>query len=183
MLYGLGGMTICFLLVTSMFCFQDAFYSNLTESVSNYDTELKLYVSSCRWLLLRVCCLLYSALVSLCHSLLVLVCSIAVFILIPIYLPCSCTGAIPWLMVSELFQQETRPFAVSVATVVNWLSNFAVGEAFPYMLVNLSSSFSFYALTWGFYYFTELSQSICYHHICCIVWPLMVLWVSVSSRD
>ena len=49
----------------------------------------------------------------------------------------SCTGAIPWLMVSELFQQGTRPFAVSVATVVNWLSNFAVGEAFPYMLVQL----------------------------------------------
>ena len=53
------------------------------------------------------------------------------------------TGAIPWLMVSELFQQGTRPFAVSVATVVNWLSNFAVGEAFPYMLVHLSSSLYF----------------------------------------
>ncbi|XP_003383220.1 PREDICTED: solute carrier family 2, facilitated glucose transporter member 1-like [Amphimedon queenslandica] len=46
-------------------------------------------------------------------------------------------GAIPWLMVSELFKQEARPFAVSIATIVNWLSNFAISFAFPFMLNHL----------------------------------------------
>ena len=45
------------------------------------------------------------------------------------------TGAIPWLMVSELFLQEGRAVAVTIATIVNWLANFVVGLAFPYILV------------------------------------------------
>jgi len=46
------------------------------------------------------------------------------------------TGAIPWLMVAELFLQEARPIAVTIATIVNWLSNFAVALAFPQILVS-----------------------------------------------
>ena len=55
-------------------------------------------------------------------------------------------GAIPWLMVSELFQQEARPFAVSIATIVNWLSNFSISLAFPFMLVSYIKSLSIFIL-------------------------------------
>ncbi len=47
----------------------------------------------------------------------------------------SLSGAIPWLMVSEMFLQESRAVAVTIATIVNWLANFVVGLAFPYILV------------------------------------------------
>lgn len=50
------------------------------------------------------------------------------------------TGAIPWLMVAELFLQEARPIAVTIATIVNWLSNFAVALAFPQILVSHMTS-------------------------------------------
>ena len=46
------------------------------------------------------------------------------------------TGAIPWLMVAELFLQEARPIAVTVATIANWLSNFTVALVFPQILVS-----------------------------------------------
>ena len=51
-------------------------------------------------------------------------------------------GAIPWLMVAELFLQEARPVAVTIATIVNWLANFVVGLAFPYILVSSCNSLS-----------------------------------------
>lgn len=41
------------------------------------------------------------------------------------------TGSIPWFFVAELFSQNSRPAAVSLATLVNWLSNFVVGLVFP----------------------------------------------------
>ena len=41
-------------------------------------------------------------------------------------------------MVSELFLQESRAVAVTIATIVNWLANFAVGLGFPYILVSQS---------------------------------------------
>ncbi|XP_052121091.1 glucose transporter type 1-like [Frankliniella occidentalis] len=40
-------------------------------------------------------------------------------------------GSIPWLITAELFSQGPRPAAVSVATIVNWTANLAVGLAFP----------------------------------------------------
>ena len=49
------------------------------------------------------------------------------------------SGAIPWLMVAELFMQEARPIAISIATLVNWLANFVVGLVFPYILVSPDS--------------------------------------------
>lgn len=40
-------------------------------------------------------------------------------------------GSIPWLIVAELFSQAPRPSAVSLAVLVNWSANVAVGQAFP----------------------------------------------------
>ncbi|XP_053387192.1 glucose transporter type 1-like [Mercenaria mercenaria] len=42
-------------------------------------------------------------------------------------------GSIPWLIVSELFAQGSRPAAMSISVLVNWIANFAVGFSFPYM--------------------------------------------------
>lgn len=51
-------------------------------------------------------------------------------------------GAVPWTMVPELFLQETRPVAVTVATIVNWAATFLVGFVFPYILVSSNASVS-----------------------------------------
>jgi len=42
-------------------------------------------------------------------------------------------GSIPWMITAELFTHGTRPAAMSIAVLVNWLSNFLVGIAFPKM--------------------------------------------------
>ncbi|KAA0183310.1 hypothetical protein HAZT_HAZT010299 [Hyalella azteca] len=44
-------------------------------------------------------------------------------------------GSIPWMITAELFTQGTRPAAMSIAVLVNWLSNFLVGIGFPKMQV------------------------------------------------
>ena len=46
-----------------------------------------------------------------------------------------CPGPIPWFYVAELFAQGPRSAAVSVAVMINWLSNFTVGLVFPEMKV------------------------------------------------
>jgi SP family facilitated glucose transporter-like MFS transporter 1 len=60
-------------------------------------------------------------------------------------------GSIPWLITSELFNQAYRAPASSIAVLVNWSANFAVGLAFKplftvgrnqHLLVNLVSFFS-----------------------------------------
>merc|ERR1711997_865163 len=40
-------------------------------------------------------------------------------------------GSIPWLITGELFTQAPRSAAISVATLVNWTGNLAVGLIFP----------------------------------------------------
>ncbi len=40
-------------------------------------------------------------------------------------------GSIPWLIVAELFSQAPRSAAVSLAVLVNWSANVAVGQGFP----------------------------------------------------
>ena len=45
-------------------------------------------------------------------------------------------GAIPWIITSELFGSEARGKAVSIATLVNWLSNFVVTVSFPFIQVS-----------------------------------------------
>ena len=39
-------------------------------------------------------------------------------------------GSIPWMITAELFSQGPRPAAMSIAVLVNWLSNFLVGLVF-----------------------------------------------------
>lgn len=39
-------------------------------------------------------------------------------------------GSIPWMITAELFSQGPRPAAMSIAVLVNWLSNFLVGLFF-----------------------------------------------------
>ncbi|XP_050412311.2 solute carrier family 2, facilitated glucose transporter member 1-like isoform X1 [Patella vulgata] len=51
-------------------------------------------------------------------------------------------GSIPWFIVAELFTQGPRTAAVSVAVLVNWLSNFVVGFVFP-ILQSAISDYSF----------------------------------------
>ncbi|KAK3577353.1 hypothetical protein CHS0354_008451 [Potamilus streckersoni] len=65
-------------------------------------------------------------------------------------------GSIPWLIVAELFSQGPRPAALSVSVLVNWMSNFAVGYAFPYMQKGLNdySFLPFSALLALFWIFT-----------------------------
>ncbi|XP_071476557.1 solute carrier family 2, facilitated glucose transporter member 3-like [Diadema antillarum] len=48
-------------------------------------------------------------------------------------------ASIPWLFVAELFSQGPRPAAISVAFMVNWLANFAVGLLFPLMQDSLGA--------------------------------------------
>jgi sugar porter (SP) family MFS transporter len=40
-------------------------------------------------------------------------------------------GPIFWLLIAEIFRPDAKAAAVSACTAVNWLSNFAVGLAFP----------------------------------------------------
>lgn len=45
-------------------------------------------------------------------------------------------GSIPWMITAELFAQGPRPAAMSIAVLVNWSTNFAVGLSFPLMMVS-----------------------------------------------
>lgn len=44
-------------------------------------------------------------------------------------------GSIPWFITAELFDQTARPYAISIATLVNWTANFLSGLLFPIMKV------------------------------------------------
>ncbi|KAK3095787.1 hypothetical protein FSP39_019092, partial [Pinctada imbricata] len=55
-------------------------------------------------------------------------------------------GSIPWLIVAELFSQGPRPAAMGLSVLINWISNFAVGYAFPSMQKGLGN-FSFLPFT------------------------------------
>lgn len=66
-------------------------------------------------------------------------------------------GSIPFMITAELFTQGTRPAAMSVATFMNWMSNFAVGLTFPIMKRVLQSYLFlpftvFLAIFWIFIY-------------------------------
>jgi len=51
-------------------------------------------------------------------------------------------GSIPWLITAELFSQAYRVPASSIAVLVNWSANFAVGLGFkPLFTVNLRNGF------------------------------------------
>ncbi|KAB7497116.1 Glucose transporter type 1 [Armadillidium nasatum] len=67
-------------------------------------------------------------------------------------------GSIPWMITAELFSQGPRPAAMSIAVLINWLSNFLVGIGFPTMQKKLDNytflPFScLLALFWLFTYY------------------------------
>lgn len=47
-------------------------------------------------------------------------------------------GSIPWMITAELFSQGPRPAAMSIAVLVNWIANFAVGLGFPSLKVRFA---------------------------------------------
>ena len=84
-------------------------------------------------------------------------------------------------MVPELFLQEARPFAVGIATIVNWLANFTVGLSFPYILV-ISSICSCKKLMLNFL-FLEISVPIWYTNLCSVMWWSVDISLSLSSGN
>nr|XP_032528242.1 solute carrier family 2, facilitated glucose transporter member 1-like [Danaus plexippus plexippus] len=56
-------------------------------------------------------------------------------------------GSIPWFLVTELFNQSSRPAASSVAVTVNWTANFIVGLSYlPLASVLKSNTFAIFAV-------------------------------------
>ncbi|XP_075990081.1 solute carrier family 2, facilitated glucose transporter member 1-like [Anticarsia gemmatalis] len=49
-------------------------------------------------------------------------------------------GSIPWFLVTELFNQNSRPAASSVAVTVNWTANFLVGLSFLPLSLQLGAN-------------------------------------------
>ncbi|CAF0847521.1 unnamed protein product [Brachionus calyciflorus] len=56
-------------------------------------------------------------------------------------------GSIPWMIVSELFSQAPRSAAVSLAVLVNWSANVAVGQGFPPLFQNVTKQWTFLLFT------------------------------------
>ena len=56
-------------------------------------------------------------------------------------------GSIPWLIVAELFSQGPRSAAVSLAVMVNWSANVAVGQGFPPLFQNVTKEWTFLLFT------------------------------------
>ena len=52
-------------------------------------------------------------------------------------------GPVTWLLPAELFPMKKRAAATGLATGVNWLANFAVGQAFLPCLAEPLGSFAF----------------------------------------
>ncbi|XP_068925964.1 solute carrier family 2, facilitated glucose transporter member 9 isoform X1 [Petaurus breviceps papuanus] len=52
---------------------------------------------------------------------------------------CSGPGGIPFILTGEFFHQSQRPAAFMIAGTINWLSNFAVGLLFPYIVDGLKT--------------------------------------------
>ncbi|CAH8525908.1 unnamed protein product [Heterobilharzia americana] len=46
-------------------------------------------------------------------------------------------GSIPWFLVSELFTQENRDAAVSIAVATNWMCNAVVALVFPQLILHI----------------------------------------------
>lgn len=65
-----------------------------------------------------------------------------VFVLLFVIFFATGPGSIPWFMVTELFTQNTRPTASSIAVATNWTANFFVGLGFL-PLKNLMGSYVF----------------------------------------
>ncbi|XP_052082052.1 solute carrier family 2, facilitated glucose transporter member 3-like isoform X1 [Mytilus californianus] len=65
-------------------------------------------------------------------------------------------GSIPWFIVAELFDQQSRSAAVSLAVLTNWFANFCVALGYPEMNTHLKqlSFVPFVCLLFFFWLFT-----------------------------
>jgi SP family arabinose:H+ symporter-like MFS transporter len=65
--------------------------------------------------------------------------------LIGLYIVCFAfsMGPIVWLMISEIFPNQSRARASAVSTSANWMANFLVSLSFPVLQVMLGSSLWF----------------------------------------
>ncbi|XP_044537389.1 solute carrier family 2, facilitated glucose transporter member 9 [Gracilinanus agilis] len=76
---------------------------------------------------------------------------------------CSGPGGIPFILTGEFFQQAQRPAAFMIAGTVNWLSNFAVGLLFPYIVEGLDTYcflvFATVCLIGGTYFYIVLPET------------------------
>ena len=82
------------------------------------------------------------------------------------------SGSIPWFMVAEMFLQDARPAAITVAVVVNWTANFAVGLSFPIILVTIGNQGDIHYIT------VVLYRMNCIHML---YWYLQYCAVSFGS--
>ena len=57
------------------------------------------------------------------------------------------SGSIPRFMVAEIFLQDTCLSAVTMAVIVNWTTNFAVGLSFPIILVTMGNQGDIHYIT------------------------------------
>jgi len=62
-------------------------------------------------------------------------------------------GSIPWMIVGELFSQGPRSAAVSLAVLVNWSANVAVGQGFPPLFKNVTKEWTFLLFTFFLIFF------------------------------
>lgn len=62
-------------------------------------------------------------------------------------------GSIPWMIVGELFSQGPRSAAVSLAVLVNWSANVAVGQGFPPLFKNVTKEWTFLLFTFFLLFF------------------------------
>ncbi|KAK2586883.1 hypothetical protein KPH14_009820 [Odynerus spinipes] len=80
-------------------------------------------------------------------------CSVVLVILF-VVLFATGPGSIPWFLVSELFNQSSRPAATSIAIAINWTANFVVSIGFlplqeilgPYVFVIFAALQAFFTL-------------------------------------
>lgn len=88
------------------------------------------------------------------HEWLSYVCIVAVVVYIIFF--ATGPGSIPWFIVAELFDQQSRSAAVSLAVLTNWFANFCVALGYPEMNKHLGklSFVPFVCLLFFFWIFT-----------------------------
>jgi MFS family permease len=56
----------------------------------------------------------------------------------------SAMGPIPWIVISEIFPTKIRGWAMSIATLVLWTSDFIVSQTFPKMVESIGKAITFW---------------------------------------
>jgi SP family arabinose:H+ symporter-like MFS transporter len=74
---------------------------------------------------------------------------VLIFMLIYVASFCCTLGAVTWVYLSEIFPNRIRGLALSFATLILWMSDFAVSYTFPVMKEKLGTSATL--LTYAFF--------------------------------